>query len=93
VILANKLAPAIADRYLARTGYKSQQIADMPVPDDRPNNLFDPVPTLAATHGMFDDRATTRSVQTWLTTHRGIAIGAVVGCLAAASGVLRIVRP
>jgi NADP-dependent 3-hydroxy acid dehydrogenase YdfG len=93
VILANKLAPAIADRYLARTGYKSQQIAGLPVPDDRPNNLFDPVPTLAATHGMFDDRATTRSVQTWLTTHRGIAIGAVVGCLAAASGVWRIVRP
>jgi short-subunit dehydrogenase len=92
-ILANKLAPAIADRYLARTGYKSQQIAGLPVPDDRPNNLFDPVPTLAATHGMFDDRATTRSVQTWLTTHRGIAIGAVVGCLAAASGVWRIVRP
>ena len=93
VILANKLAPTIADRYLARTGYKSQQIAGKPVSLDRPNNLFDPVPTLAATHGMFDDRATTRSVQTWLTTHRGIAIGAVVGCLAAASGVWRVVRP
>ena len=92
VILANKLAPTIADRYLARTGYKSQQIAGKPVSLDRPNNLFDPVPTLAATHGMFDDRATTRSLQTWLTTHRGIAIGAVVGCLAAASGVWRIVR-
>lgn len=89
VILANKLAPAVADRYLARTGYSSQQIAGMPVTRDRPNNLFEPVPSLAATHGMFDDRATTHSVQTWLTTHRGVAVGAVVGCAALGFGVAR----
>jgi short-subunit dehydrogenase len=87
VILANKLVPAIADRYLARTGYSSQQIAGMLVAKGRPDNLFDPVPSLAATHGMFDDQAKTRSLQTWLTTHRGIAVGAVVGCAAAATGV------
>jgi short-subunit dehydrogenase len=87
VILANKLVPAIADRYLARTGYSSQQIAGMLVAKGRPGNLFDPVPSLAATHGMFDDQAKTRSLQTWLTTHRGIAVGAVVGCAAVATGV------
>lgn len=31
VIFANKLAPGIADRYLARTGYQSQQMPDDPV--------------------------------------------------------------
>ncbi len=93
VILANKLAPAVADRYLARTGYRSQQIADMPVSPDRPNNLFEPLPRLAATHGMFDDKARSRSLQAWLTTHRGIVVGAVVGTAAAATGAWRAARP
>jgi NADP-dependent 3-hydroxy acid dehydrogenase YdfG len=93
VILANKLAPGIADRYLAKTGFTSQQIAGMPVSPDRPDNLFEPVPRLAATHGMFDDKARSHSLQAWLTTHRGIAVGAVVGAAAAATGAWRAARP
>jgi NADP-dependent 3-hydroxy acid dehydrogenase YdfG len=93
VILANKLAPGIADRYLAKTGFTSQQIAGMPVSPDRPDNLFEPVPRLAATHGMFDDKARSHSLQAWLTTHRGIAVGAVVGTAAAATGAWRAARP
>ena len=92
VILANKLAPAIADRYLAKTGYKSQQIADMPVAADQLNNLFQPVPRLASTHGMFDDQAKSRSLQVWLTTHRRSVVGAVVGSAAVATGAWRTVR-
>ena len=38
-IVANKLAPALLDRYLARTGYRSQQ-TDQKVAADRPDNLF-----------------------------------------------------
>jgi hypothetical protein len=34
-ILANKLAPGVLDRYLARTGY-SGQLTDEPVPSDAP---------------------------------------------------------
>jgi hypothetical protein len=41
VILGNKVAPSLADRYLARTGYGSQQTGD-PVDPDRPDNLFEP---------------------------------------------------
>ena len=56
----------------------------MPIDPDRPNNLFDPVPALAATHGMFDDQAKPRSYQLWATTHRGLIVGAVgAGVLAA----------
>ena len=33
----------LADRTSRRTGYESQQIAGMPVPPDRPDNLFEPV--------------------------------------------------
>ncbi len=41
-LLAQKVAPAILDRYLARTGFDAQQ-TDQAVPvGSRPDNLFDP---------------------------------------------------
>jgi NAD(P)-dependent dehydrogenase (short-subunit alcohol dehydrogenase family) len=61
-ILGAKLAPRLADRYLARQGYAAQQVEGEGVPADRPDNLFEPVPAEAATHGRFDDRATSRSL-------------------------------
>ena len=90
-IVGNKLAPRAADWYLARTGYASQQITGMPIDPDRPDNLFDPVPNLAATHGMFDDQAHGRSYQLWATTHRPLITGALagVGALAAYLGMRR----
>ncbi|MBJ7593962.1 MAG: SDR family oxidoreductase [Candidatus Dormibacteraeota bacterium] len=91
-IIGNKFFPGLADHYLARTGFSAQQIAGMPVPPDRPNNLFEPVPGEAATHGMFDDRAKARSYQAWATTHRSVVAGALVGSLAAAAGLLRLIR-
>jgi NAD(P)-dependent dehydrogenase (short-subunit alcohol dehydrogenase family) len=76
-IVGNKIAPGLADLYLARTGYDSQQI-DAPVPLDRPDNLFEPVPGDFAAHGPFDDRAKPHSVQLWLTKHRRwLAAGAL----------------
>jgi NADP-dependent 3-hydroxy acid dehydrogenase YdfG len=82
-ILASYLAPSLADRYLARTGYDSQQIANLPVPADRPANLFAPVPRVSATHGRFDETAISRSPQLWLTMHRARA--AAVTAVAAAA--------
>ena len=41
-ILANRFAPAVLDRYLARTGYDSQQ-TDQAGPDRGPGNLQRPV--------------------------------------------------
>jgi len=79
-IVGQKLAPRFADWYLGRTGYKAQQIADMPVGSDRADNLFEPVPDRAATHGMFDRQAAERSEQAWVTTHRGL-----IGCAAGAA--------
>ena len=83
-IVGNKIAPGLADLYLARTGYDAQQI-DEPVPPDRPDNLFEPVPGDFAAHGRFDDRAKTRSVQLWLTKHRSWVLA---GALAAGLGAL-----
>ena len=77
-IVGNKLAPWLADRYLARTAIGGQQMDDLPVGPDRPDNLFEPLPAKAATHGLFNDEAVARSPQLWAATHRRL--------LAAASG-------
>jgi NAD(P)-dependent dehydrogenase (short-subunit alcohol dehydrogenase family) len=85
-IVGNKIAPGLADLYLARTGYDAQQI-DEPVAPDRRDNLFEPVPGDFAAHGRFDDRAKPRSAQLWLTKHRRwLAAGALA---ALAGAVLR----
>ena len=53
-ILANRIAPGLIDRYLARVGYSGQLTRS--VAPDAPNNLFQPVPgdfgaTAASTDG------------------------------------------
>ena len=71
-LIANKFAPGALDRYLARTGYSSQQTQE---PDDpgRLDNLLKPVDEPAGSdhgaHGTFDDMAHGRSAQLWLSHH------------------------
>lgn len=66
-ILVSKFWPGLVDRYLARTGYQSQQ-TDKPVDPQRPNNLFEPVPGDYSAHGPFDEQARKRSRHLWATT-------------------------
>jgi NAD(P)-dependent dehydrogenase (short-subunit alcohol dehydrogenase family) len=73
-IIGNKLVPAFADWYLGKTGYRSQQTAQ-PVNGERPSNLYEPVDGMHATHGIFDERATMRSPQVWLSEHRSWLAG------------------
>jgi NAD(P)-dependent dehydrogenase (short-subunit alcohol dehydrogenase family) len=81
-IVGTMLAPSVADHYLARTGFDGQQMKDMPLPPGRPDNLYEPVPDKAATHGIFDDKAKTRSPELWTATHRGLVAGAAVAAAA-----------
>jgi NAD(P)-dependent dehydrogenase (short-subunit alcohol dehydrogenase family) len=60
-ILGNRLAPRIADRYLARTAVDGQEERDQPIAPNRPDYLFTPLPSEHATHGPFDDEAKRRS--------------------------------
>jgi NAD(P)-dependent dehydrogenase (short-subunit alcohol dehydrogenase family) len=84
-LLANRLAPAVLDRYLARTGYGSQQTSQAVEPG-RPDDLFKPVDGTGGTdhgvRGIFDERSHDRSPQLWLAQHArassGVAAGAVV---------------
>ena len=88
-IWGNKLAPWLAEWYLARTGYDSQQMPDVPLDRDRPANLFEPVPGDPGAHGRFDDQSRDRSLQVLLAEHKG-AVGALVagGAVALASSLL-----
>jgi short-subunit dehydrogenase len=91
-IVGTKLVPGLADRYLARKGFDSQQIQGEPVDPERPSNLFQPVPGEAATHGRFDDGARGRSLQLWATTHRPMLAAALLATVAGAGGLLRLTR-
>jgi NAD(P)-dependent dehydrogenase (short-subunit alcohol dehydrogenase family) len=90
-IFGNRLSPRFADWYLARTGFKSQQVQGHPV-SGRRDNLYEPVPEDAATRGIFGDQARSRSYQLWLNTHRPLVAAALSGVGAAAFGLLRL-RP
>jgi NAD(P)-dependent dehydrogenase (short-subunit alcohol dehydrogenase family) len=69
-IIAQKFAAPVLDRYLARTGFDSQQ-TDERVAPGRPNNLWHPVDQLPGSdegaHGVFDNRAHARSAQLTVT--------------------------
>lgn len=68
-IYGQEVVPGYADRYLGETGYNSQQ-TDLPVSPDRPDNLFEPVPGDYAARGIFSDRASSVSLQSWVNLHR-----------------------
>ena len=82
-IEANKLAPALADLYLGRTGFDSQQTQE-PVSKDRRDNLFEPLPGDFGAHGVFGPRAHDRAATTWLSQHKGTTAlaGAALGLAA-----------
>ncbi|HKG49881.1 MAG TPA: SDR family oxidoreductase [Actinomycetales bacterium] len=92
-IAANAVVPGLLDRYLARTGYSSQQ-ADHPRDPDQPANLWEPADGEGGrdfgAHGIFDDQSTDRSAQLWASQHHGV-LGAVAAGAAAvvASAVAR----
>jgi NAD(P)-dependent dehydrogenase (short-subunit alcohol dehydrogenase family) len=84
--IANKVAPGMLDRFLARHGYDSQQHDGAEDPN-RPHNLWEPLPGDHGAHGVFDNRAKRWSPQWWLNKHRaaialGVAAVAVSGALA-----------
>jgi NAD(P)-dependent dehydrogenase (short-subunit alcohol dehydrogenase family) len=67
-LVGQKIAPALLDRYLAKTGYQSQQTAEKVGPG-RPHNLWEPVDGSNGhdhgAHGAFDSQAHKHSPQLW----------------------------
>jgi hypothetical protein len=83
-IWIDKIASGLLDRYLAHTGYDSQQ-TDWPADPNRPNNVWRPLPGDHGAHGRFGDRAINRSVQAWINEHRGALTGAALAGAALAA--------
>jgi short-subunit dehydrogenase len=82
VIWSNKILSPLLDRYLAKTGYDSQQ-TDQPVGPDRPDNLWAPLPGDHGAHGRFASRSAKSSPQTWVNERLGMLLGlAAVGAAA-----------
>jgi len=88
-IVADKIAPALLDHYLARTGYDSQQYNGVEDPN-RPDNLWQSVPGDHGAHGAFDSRARSWNPQLWTTEHRGWVATAVIAL--AASSLLALLK-
>lgn len=81
-ILANRIAPGLIDRYLAKFGYSSQ-MSDQPSDPAAPGNLFEPVEGAFGAHGRFDAQAKTGSWEMFTSRHRDAFWAAtLVGVLA-----------
>ncbi len=83
--IGQKVAPALLDRYLAKTGYASQQTKES-VSADRPNNLWEPRDGEAGddygAHGVFDSRSHDWAPQVWLSQHARSTSIAAAGAIA-----------
>jgi NAD(P)-dependent dehydrogenase (short-subunit alcohol dehydrogenase family) len=90
-ILANRVAPALLDRYLARTGYSSQQTSE-PADPGRPENLLQPVDGVNGhdfgAHGAFDGRSHGHSAQAWLSRHAGLSAAGLSAAFLGGAAVL-----
>jgi hypothetical protein len=85
-IVGNKIAPGMLDRYLARTGFDSQQTSQLEDPD-RPNNLWEPLPGDHGAHGTFDARASNKSWELLASLNRlWLGLGFTIGAGAALIG-------
>ena len=71
-LMANAVAPGLLDRYLARTGFQSQQTGE-PRASDQPANLWEPADGPGGrdfgAHGAFDAKAHASSRQQWVAQH------------------------
>jgi NAD(P)-dependent dehydrogenase (short-subunit alcohol dehydrogenase family) len=87
VVLGNKVAPGMLDKVIADTAYDGQMRPER-AKEERPGNLFAPVPGRHAAHGPFDKIAKTRSLQLWINVHRTLSlIAGLVLLLAIAGGI------
>jgi NAD(P)-dependent dehydrogenase (short-subunit alcohol dehydrogenase family) len=79
-ILGTRVLPWLLDRILAATAVEGQQ-TDQPLPANRRDNLWEPVPGDHGVHGRFDAQALAWSAQLWLTTHRWVAFAVAIALL------------
>lgn len=87
-IFGNKFAAPLLDRYLAKTGYQSQQTSQKVSPDRR-NNLWEPRDGADGhdygAHGAFDGKSHARAPQLWFSHHVRLTTGTAIAGLGLAA--------
>jgi short-subunit dehydrogenase len=87
-ILGERVAPWLLDRYLARSGYKSQ-MTETDLDPEGHDNLFEPVDEDRGAHGPFEQKAHSVSPQYELAKRRGMVL-AGLGAAAAGAGAVAV---
>ncbi|HEX2903981.1 MAG TPA: SDR family oxidoreductase [Jatrophihabitans sp.] len=94
-LAANAIAPGVLDRYLARTGFNSQQTSKRRDPD-APVNLWDPADGPDGhdfgAHGRFDSKAHSRDPQLLASRHHGAVAALAAGVAGVAALAVRGAR-
>lgn len=94
-LAADAVAPGLLDRYLARTGFASQQ-TDPPREPDKPVNLWRAADGTGGrdfgAHGAFDRRAGRRDPQIWASHHHRLVAVTALGLVAVGAVMLRRMR-
>ncbi len=90
-LAANALVPGLLDRYLASTGFSSQQ-TDTPDDGDALANLWEPADEGRdfGARGEFDDVSHAEDPQLWASHHHGLLTGAVAA--GSAAGLMLLAR-
>jgi len=88
-ILGERTAPWLLDRYLAKTGYSSQMTGE-PLDPQGHDNLIDPVDEDRGSHGPFDAKAHSHSVQFTLSQHRGALLAGMASAAAGAGAAVAL---
>lgn len=91
-IIGERVAPWLLDRYLAKSGYKSQMTSQELNPEGH-DNLFEPVDEDRGSHGPFDEQAHAISPQYELAKRRGVIFAGIgAAALGAGAAALRAAR-
>lgn len=89
-IVGQKFIPGLLDRYLGKTGYRSQQIEGEPRDPNTPDNLHHYVPGTHSTRGKFTDCSSRRSPAIAISLHRNwFAVGAALVLAVGATALTR----
>jgi NADP-dependent 3-hydroxy acid dehydrogenase YdfG len=81
-ILGQRVIPGLLDRYLGKTGYKSQQLKNQPQDPNAPNNLYHYLPGKWSARGKFRNRSSRTSVEIFLSLHRHWVLWGALGVAA-----------
>jgi short-subunit dehydrogenase len=85
-VLAQKVAPSVADGYLARTGYDAQQRDEFETPG-RADNLFEPIAGDRGAEGAFTRQSKGSSLQLWLREHPALGLASALVFLLAGGAI------